>query len=102
MMRHTLFVAALCLIAAVGCGSGAVEVQPPPQDAAAKKMLQDMAETGQPMGSGGMEIASHISRIRQTDPAKADKLQKQFDDLVSIKNPAQVKAAAKKMLADME
>lgn len=99
-MRCALIFGLLCF-AAIGCGDESVPVEPPQTSSTVKVILEDAAETGQPIGSGGGEIQMEIDRIKETDPAKADKLQKQFDDLVSTQNPAQVKAKAKTMLAEL-
>lgn len=101
-MRFGSIIGSLCIaVALLGCGEDTVEVEPPPPNTAAKTQLEHMAETGEPMGSGGMEIQMAIEKIKETDPAKADKLQGQFDSLVSERNPGKIKATAKEMAAEL-
>ena len=56
-MRLVSVFGSVCVaVAIVGCGEETVEVQPPPASSAAKTQLEQMAQSGEPMGSGGMEI----------------------------------------------
>jgi len=103
MTRYGFIVGTLSLLAAVGCGDKGVPVDTSQVKApTGVQMLEDAASTGQPVGSGGQEIQNEINRIKEKDPAKAARLQKQFDKLITLQNPAQVKAAAKAMLGDMK
>lgn len=103
MLRHGLLLTALCLFTAVGagCGDESVTVEAPPATGIAKQALEEMAQSGQPIGSGAATIEQAIEQIRPTDAAKADKLQAQLDQLKSTQNPAEIKKLAGEMAAQL-
>ena len=96
---------ALQLVVAValwGCGGGVGEKsyekkQDPPLEQA-KVILQRYAD-GQPMTSEVSNFPTIVEEVRKTDPAKADILQKGFDDLQKHKNePSHLKEKSKELL----
>ena len=98
-MRYCMVLSTVLLTAvSAGCGGEGVEtVEAPSPTANAKATLEGLAESGQPLGSGGQVIQDAINAIRETDAAKADDLQKDYDKLITLRNPAQIKATAKSM-----
>jgi len=96
-MRSLPGLALLSVLAFVGCGDdGGVAVQPPPPPDA-KALLLSIAESGQPIGSGGEELRVELEKVKATDAAKGDQLLKELGELSSMNNPAQIKAKAKAM-----
>src|SRR5262245_40379802 len=85
--------AVIMLIGQIGCGDGSVPVTPAPVETA-KSFLKKAAESGNPIGSGGGIVMQEIEKIRATDPAKADALKKDLDELVMVRDPAEVKSKA--------
>ncbi len=99
-----LAVALVCGMFAAGCGDGKVQ----PQDIAIKedtslKRAQNLLESyakGQALGS---EVASYeflVNDLRKDDAARADILQKGFEDLKKTKGAATA-AKAKEILAKL-
>ena len=93
-MRFAHLMILLFMAAALGCNSG-----PPPQTVTpaptpAKKILEEVATTGQ-ITSGIMEVDSAVNDLRAKDATKADKLMKELEALRSAKSPDEVKAKAK-------
>ncbi|MGC1273118.1 MAG: hypothetical protein WBC44_05385 [Planctomycetaceae bacterium] len=103
MLRPGSLLATLCLCFAflAGCGDESVTVEAPPSTGVAKAALEELAKSGQPIGSGGATIQEAIDKIRPTDAAKADKLQGQLDQLTSSQNPAEIKKLAGEMAAEL-
>ena len=93
-LSFCLILGALCL----GCSSDDTESVTPAPPPGLKKILEDVASSGQPIGSQGMEIQNHIDQMRQTDAAKADELSKDLQQLSSLSNPPKIKAKASEML----
>ena len=82
-------------VAAWGCGGGVQEQtfekkQDPPLERA-KVILQRYAD-GAPMTSEASEFPTIVEEVRKTDAAKADILQKGFDDLKSHKSDLKEKS----------
>ena len=93
----------LMLVSIVGCGGGSSEVSvkvapSPPANELLKTALEELAAKGQPVGSGGMLLQQYVETIGKDDPAKAKALQPHVDSLMSINEPAKVKAKANEML----
>src|SRR5688572_21883786 len=86
---------ALALVA--GCGnkveSEPVQATAPP---AAKAILNDVAASGE-LGSTAATIRESLTELQKTDPAKADPLLKELDELEKMSEPAKIKAKAKSM-----
>ena len=87
----------LLTCALAGCGDGGVPVTQPAGPPPLKGMLEGIAASGEPLGSQGMEIENHIEQLRAEDPAKADELSKDFDELRNMNNPQQIKSKASAM-----
>ncbi len=100
-MRQFALVVALVGFAAVGCGGDGgqvMEASVPPAEAQMKSMLEKAAESGESMGSGAMILQEGIDSIRERDAAKADALQKEYEELSIATEPAKVKSSARAML----
>jgi hypothetical protein len=104
MPSGKLCIAVLMAAFAVGCGANPndaeITVTRPPATENIKAVLTDLAATGQ-MNSGVMTLSAEIGALRETDPAKADALQKDYDALTTLQNPAQIQAKAKEMLSKL-
>lgn len=79
-----------------GCGPSGVkeqEIQVKQQTALdrAKALLENYSK-GQPLGSETMQFESLVQEVRQTDSAKADILEKGFNDLKKTKGDVSAKA----------
>lgn len=87
----------LTLALLAGCGNDVesvpVEAPPPP---AAKALLTDVANSGE-LGSGASLIRDSLEQLKTTDPAKAEPLLKELDELEGMSDPAKIKAKAKSM-----
>ncbi len=64
-----------------------------------KKFLTDLSVSGTPVGSGGMVMQSFVDQMGATEADKAKALQPHVDNMMSLNDPAKVKAKAKEMLA---
>jgi hypothetical protein len=104
MPSGKLWIALLLAAFVVGCGSDAndaeITVTPSPATDNIRAVLTDLAATGQ-MNSGVGSLSADIGALRDTDPAKADALQKDYDALTTLQNPAQIQAKAKEMLSKL-
>lgn len=104
MTRRTLLLVAFLAGAGLtGCGEpGRKEerVAVPQVDSLkqVRALLQRYAD-GQPMTSEASSFPGMIAEVRKTDPAKADLLQKGFEDMQ--KNPASLRAKAKELLGKL-
>jgi hypothetical protein len=89
------------LVVFLGCdGSQDVKVNAPvvsPADAA-KLALKDVANSGQ-MGSGMYTVRQNLEKLKSTDPAKAEGLLKDLDQLMALPpgDSAAIKAKAQEM-----
>ena len=63
-----------------------------------KNFLTELTVSGTPVGSGGMVMQGFVDQMAGTDDAKAKALQPHVDSMMSISDPAKVKAKAKEML----
>jgi len=85
----------------VGCSgrSAPIPVTPPQQTsaAAAKAALKEIADSGQ-VGSQLMTVRENVEKLKGSDPAKADALLKEVDELGAARTPDAVKAKAKAMM----
>lgn len=88
----------------VGCGATQGEkiaATPSPIAEQIKSMLKTASEDGKPLGSGGMLSMEYLAQLEKTDAAKAKELQADFDALMSMGNPAEIKAKAAAILKKM-
>ncbi len=102
MYRLTIILALVALLLG-GCGGssgpGPQRVQPAqvqPADAI-RSALESIARTGE-VGSEGLTIQENIERLRASDPAKADALSKDYEELQRASDPGKVKSVAAQML----
>jgi hypothetical protein len=105
MPSGKFWIATLILLASVvGCGPDPNDeetvVTPPAATERIKAVLTDLAATGQ-MNSGIATLSAEINALRESDPAKADALQKGYEELSTLNNPAQIQAKAKEMLSKL-
>lgn len=93
---------ALLLGFVVGCSRGPednpVDVNAPGPTESIRATLEDIIETGEPLGSGGYTIQTQIEAIKAEDPAKAAALQPLYDEIITINDASKLKAKAKEML----
>ncbi len=99
-LRSMLVLAAVAVL--VGCGPRAESVKAPEVSAkeAVTKALQNIAQTGQ----GGSEIGAimqDLERMKATDPQLAETLIQDANQMMSLGNPAEVKAKAQEMLGKL-
>lgn len=90
--------------ATVGCGSqNGEQIKATAASAIeqSKKLLQGAAESGQPVGSGGMILTEALAEIEKTDAAKAKALQADVDAMMNASKPEDVKAKAKELLGKL-
>lgn len=95
-MRIGMICALLLAGFLVGCSNEPAPVATPAGPPPVKAALEQIATTGE-MGSGMMEVENGLNELKKTDAAKADKLLKEFAELQSAQDPAEVKAKAKAM-----
>lgn len=103
LMKLAKILGALLLASVLsGCGTGPaenpVDVTPPSATEMLRTTLNELAASGQPMGSGGQTLGQYIEEIMKSDPAKGQKLQEGLDSLMTLQQPAQIKAKANEML----
>jgi len=101
-MRAKQFFGLVLIALMVGCSGGAentvVESTIPPAEQQMRSLLENLAKTGESMGSGGQIIMEAIESIKKTDQAKGDSMQAEADKLMSSTNPAEIKKLAASML----
>jgi hypothetical protein len=105
MHRRGVLIASLAWLAfGAGCGGVREEiiVTKPENDPLyePRQLLQRYAD-GQRMGSEATTFPSLVEKVRATDPATADLLQKGFDDLVKAPQSAR-RAKAKELLGKIQ
>jgi len=91
----------LALLLATGCGGTnetSTKVVVPPAVELLKSALNDLASKGEPVGSGGMLLQQYVDKIGIEDAAKAKALSPLVDSIMSLKDPAKIKAKANEML----
>jgi len=91
----------MALLGVVGCGGTnetSTKVVVPPPIELLKSALTDIAAKGKPVGSGGILLQQYVDKIAADDAAKAKALTPQVDTLMSLKDPAKIKAKANEML----
>jgi hypothetical protein len=93
LVRASVLLLAIALLA--GCGGGSVPVTPP-QPPQAKTMLLEVAAHGQ-INSGIMAVRENLEQMKATDPNKAQTLLRDLDQLERMNSPQQIKAKAKEM-----
>lgn len=82
----------------IGCtGREAPErIVDPPGPRIMKAALEEIATTGK-LGDSIKVVKEHIESMTEDNPKKAKTLQPDFDQLISLTDPAAVKAKAKEM-----
>lgn len=101
-LRLLVLLAAVAVV--VGCGPGVESVSPPPErspEQIVKSALEHAAETGQ-AGSELGEMMAALGEMQATDAEKASALQEDAQALMSMSDPAAIKAKAKEMLGKLE
>jgi hypothetical protein len=102
MKAWTPLILCAALTLAVGCGSGPddnpVEVQNPTAVEEIKLVLNEVIESGNPLGSQGYTLEYNIEQLGETDPAKAEQLNAAYLELRDMSNSSELKAKAKEML----
>ena len=103
-MKFWKYLMMLVVVCAIGCGGGSdVEVQnvtPPPEKTpvdAVRTTLETIAESG----NGGSEVGAmmgSLEEMKATDPAKAEELLADANELMGMSSPAKIKAKAKEMI----
>lgn len=86
--------------ALAGCGGVSdtpKTVTPPSSTESIKMTLEGVAQSGE-LGSGGMTLEQEIEKLRTSDPAKADALKSDYEQLKTTNDPSQVKSKAQDML----
>lgn len=91
----TLGLAALAGLAGCGAPVESTSVTPPAAPPA-KAMLMEVASSGE-LGSGASLIRDSLTELHATEPAKADELLKDLDQLEGMGDSAKIKAKAKAM-----
>jgi hypothetical protein len=91
----------------LGCGSGAlkgekVEAPKIPAKEAVKNALKPIAESGQGSSAVGA-IKNELKKLKESDPALAEELSKDADELMSTRlSPEEVKAKANAMIQKLD
>ena len=95
-MGKLLALAAVVLF--VGCSAGVQDnpVEVTPTGANAKIALEGIAESGQ-LTSDVMTIEDDIAALKESDPAKAEALEKDLEELKAMSKPAEIKKKAAEM-----
>ena len=89
----------VALLGLCGCGKDPpVEIKPQSGLERAKVILNDYAR-GAPMGSEAMTFQEIVEGVRQTDPQKAEILEKGFADLK--RSPGSRRAKARELLKQL-
>ena len=91
------------VVIVLGCSPGSVSVEQPDDSPAeaVKRELETAAESGV-LGSEMISIQENLEKMRGTDPAKADELLADLEQLQSMTDPAAVKAKASEMIGKLE
>ncbi len=90
-------------VAFAGCSPQSVPVEAPettPTEAL-KRDLRTPAESGE-LGSEMIAIQDNIEQLKQTDPALAEELSQDLEQMQSAKDPSKVKAIAQEMLTKLD
>lgn len=105
---RTFMILLLCMpaIALTGCGEKPIEnvtkVDVPPPLEQLKTTLQQVVDSGKPLGSGATVVQSLIDQaFFQTDKEKAKSLSAELDKLMALTDAAKIKQAAKDMLSKL-
>ena len=97
-MRLGKLIAVGLLALLLGCSNEPAPVSVTPVASPAKGVLEEYAKTGE-MGSGILEVQTAVDNMKQTDAAKAAKLDGELQALQKETDKEKVKAKAK-ALAD--
>ncbi len=91
----------MILLSVYGCGGNSevsTKVVVPPAVEMLKSALTELAAKGEPVGSGGMLLQQYVDKIGTEDAAKAKALSPMVDSIMTLKDPAKIKAKANEML----
>ena len=91
----------MVLLGVAGCGGNnetTTKVIVPPTVELLKSALNELASKGEPVGSGGLLLQQYVDKIATEDAAKAKALSPMVDSLMTLKDPAKIKAKANEML----
>lgn len=87
----------LLVLVCAGCGDSGKPVDAPAPSAMVKATLQDLATTGE-MTNAVDSLEQQLLEMKATDPAKADALLADYQQLRTLPSPQAVKTKAKAML----
>ncbi len=102
-MWWTRLIVVLGVVAVVGCQDGTTSksVEPPSATDQIKPTLETVAESGV-LDSGIMTVEEGLQEMKATDPAKAEELLKDLEELQGMQDPAQIKEKAQAMISKLE
>ncbi|MEN6493081.1 MAG: hypothetical protein ABFD16_02205 [Thermoguttaceae bacterium] len=88
---------AVCVAAVLGCSKGGeVKQTPAALVQQTKAYLEDLAARGQ-LDSGMISLQGNLESLKATDPAKAEELLKDYNELNTLRDSSKIKAKAKAM-----
>ena len=91
----------IALLGVCGCGGSnetSTKVVVPPATELLKSALNDLVSKGEPLGSGGALLQQYVDKIATEDAVKAKALSPLVDSIMTLKDPAKIKAKADEML----
>jgi cellobiose-specific phosphotransferase system component IIA len=104
-MAHRRFLLPLAVALLAGCSSRAPELRGTAQERApeetVRSVLEGLAESGQ-SGSEIGQMMQALEKMKATDPAKAEALIEDANQIMKLSGPEAVKAKAKEMLAKLD
>lgn len=99
-LMKMLSLLALCTILGCGTSTPSETVTAPPATDSIKMGLQSAAEQGV-IDSGLVGVREELANLKKTDPAKADELLADLDQLEKTSGADKVKAKAKEMIGKL-
>ena len=90
-------VLAMALLGVIGCGGSnetTTKVVVPPALELLKSELNKIASKGEPVGSGRILLQQYLDKITAEDASKAKALTPLLETLMTLKDPAKIKAKA--------
>jgi predicted small lipoprotein YifL len=96
------FLLLLGLVALIGCDRGPVNA--PPEDVdqpdfEMRLLLQDATDTG--LLPEGLNVEEYVYPIREADPAKADEIAAELEELKGMSDSEKIKAKAQEILSKL-
>ena len=97
MLIRWMFIV-LWVIVLAGCGGGeaGTRVQPPAPPQMAKAALEEIAANGA-LSSSVEVLQQQLEVLKETEPAKANELLADYNELITLSDPAAIKSKAKAM-----